>query len=60
MNVSIEYHPMADMDRMKYPDVATGVFCPDDWTDAEIRSWYENRHRHLHHDGINVVKISRN
>lgn len=39
MKVSIEYVVIGR--EKKYPDVAGEVFVPDEWTEEQIKKWFE-------------------
>lgn len=39
MKVSIEYKIKGS--NKKYPEIAENVYVPDDWTDEQIKEWYE-------------------
>jgi len=45
MKVSIEYIVIGR--EKKYPDVSSEVYIPDNWTDEQIKTWYEERHHNL-------------
>lgn len=45
MKVLIEYIVIGR--EKKYPDVASEVYVPDNWTDEQIKTWYEKRHHNI-------------
>lgn len=42
-----------------YPEISYDVFVDDNWSDEQIKSWYETKHLNVHHKGITVVQIIR-
>ena len=55
MKVLIEYVVIGR--EKKYPDVASEVYVPDNWTDEQIKTWYEERHHNLGGKGVKVINI---
>ena len=65
MKVSIEYNVKGS--KKKYPDVAfvypmhlnPKVYVPDDWSDEQIKEWYEERHHNICGIGVEVINIEK-
>lgn len=57
MKVSIEYQVIGS--KKKYPDVASEVFVPDDWSDDKIKEWYAEKHKNICGLGVEVINIER-
>lgn len=55
MKVSIEYVVIGR--EKKYPDVAGEVFVPDEWTEEQIKKWFEERHHNLGGKRVKVINI---
>ena len=55
MKVLIEYVVIGR--EKKYPDVASEVYVPDNWTDEQIKTWYEERHHNVGGKGVKVVLV---
>ena len=45
MKVSVEYIVIGR--EKKYPDVSGEVYVPDNWTDEQIKKWFEERHHNV-------------
>lgn len=57
MKVSIEYKIKGS--NKKYPEIAENVYVPDDWTDEQIKEWYEEKHHNICGIGIEVINIEK-
>jgi len=57
MKVLIEYCVKGS--KKKYPDVAYEVYVPDDWTDEQIKEWYEEKHHNICGIGVEVINIEK-
>ena len=57
MKVLIEYVVIGR--EKKYPNVASEVYIPDNWTDEHIKTWYEEKHHNIGGKGVKVVKIEK-
>lgn len=57
MKVTIEYQIIGR--EQKYPHTSEEVYIPDDWTDEQIKVWYEEKHHNICGIGIKVINITR-
>lgn len=57
MKVSIEYKIIGS--NKKYPEIAENVYVPDDWTDEQIKEWYEEKHHNICGIGVEVINIEK-
>lgn len=57
MKVSIEYKIIGS--NKKYPEISENVYVPDDWTDEQIKKWYEEKHHNICGIGIKVINIEK-
>ena len=55
MKVSVEYIVIGR--EKKYPDVSSEVYVPDNWSDEQIKKWFEERHHNLGRKGVIVVNV---
>ncbi len=57
MKVSIEYKIKGS--NKKYPEISENVYVPDDWTEEQIKEWYEEKHHNISGIGVEVINIEK-
>lgn len=57
MKVSIEYKIIGS--NKKYPEIAENVYVLDDWSEEQIKEWYEEKHHNICGIGVEVINIEK-
>ena len=57
MKVSIEYKIIGS--NKKYPEIAENVYVLDDWSEEQIKEWYEEKHHDICGIGVEVINIEK-